>query len=51
MKDVEVTQIARALGDPSRLAIYTHIAQHEELFCGKMRAKHAISAATPAPQV
>ncbi len=46
MKDVEVTQIACALGDPNRLAIYTHIAHHEELFCGEMRAKHAISAAT-----
>jgi ArsR family transcriptional regulator len=46
MKDVEVTQIARALGDPNRLAIYTHIAQHDELFCGEMHAKHAISAAT-----
>jgi ArsR family transcriptional regulator len=46
MKDEEVAQIARALGDPNRLAIYTHIAQHDELFCGEMHAKHAISAAT-----
>jgi ArsR family transcriptional regulator len=46
MKDDEVAQIARALGDPNRLAIYTHIAQHDELFCGEMHAKHAISAAT-----
>jgi ArsR family transcriptional regulator len=46
MKDDEVAQIARALGDPNRLAIFTQIAQHDELFCGEMHAKHAISAAT-----
>lgn len=46
MKDDEVAQIARALGDPNRLAIYTQIAQHDELFCGEMHAKHTISAAT-----
>jgi ArsR family transcriptional regulator len=46
MKDDEVAQIARALGDPNRLAIYMQIAQHDELFCGEMHAKHAISAAT-----
>ena len=46
MKDDEAAQIARALGDPNRLAIYSHIAQHDELFCGEMHAKHAISAAT-----
>jgi ArsR family transcriptional regulator len=46
MNDDEVAQIARALGDPNRLAIYTQIAQHDELFCGEMHAKHAISAAT-----
>jgi|ERR1700733_12443845 ArsR family transcriptional regulator len=46
MTDSEVAQIGKALGDPNRLAIYTHIAQHDELFCGEMHAKHAISAAT-----
>lgn len=46
MKDDEATQIAKAFGDPNRLAIYTHIAQHDELFCGEMHAKHAISGAT-----
>jgi ArsR family transcriptional regulator len=46
MTDDEVAQIGRALGDPNRLAIYTDIAQHDELFCGEMVAKHAISAAT-----
>src|SRR3984893_11918422 len=46
MTDNEVAQIGRALGDPNRLAIYSHIAQHDELFCGEMHAKHAISSAT-----
>jgi ArsR family transcriptional regulator len=46
MTDDEVAQIGRALGDPNRLAIYTQIAQHDELFCGEMHAKHVISAAT-----
>jgi ArsR family transcriptional regulator len=46
MKDLEVAQIARALGDPNRLSIYTQIAQNEELFCGEMHAKNQISAAT-----
>jgi ArsR family transcriptional regulator, arsenate/arsenite/antimonite-responsive transcriptional repressor len=46
MKDDEAAKIARALGDPNRLAIYTQIAQHDELFCGEMHAKHTISAAT-----
>jgi ArsR family transcriptional regulator len=44
--DDEVAQISKALGDPNRLAIYTNIAQHDELFCGEMHAKHAISLAT-----
>jgi ArsR family transcriptional regulator len=46
MTDDEVAQIGKALGDPNRLAIYTQIAQHDELFCGEMHAKHIISAAT-----
>jgi ArsR family transcriptional regulator, arsenate/arsenite/antimonite-responsive transcriptional repressor len=46
MKDDEVAQIGKALGDPNRLAVYTHIAQHDELFCGEMHAKHTISAPT-----
>lgn len=33
-------------GDPNRLAIYSQIAQHDELFCGEMHAKHTISSAT-----
>ena len=46
LTDSEVAQIGKALGDPNRLAIYTHIAQHDELFCGEIHAKHAISAPT-----
>ena len=46
MTDSEVAQIGKALGDPNRLAIYTQIAQHDELFCGEMHAKHTISAPT-----
>jgi ArsR family transcriptional regulator len=46
MTDDEVAQIGKALGDPNRLAIYTQISQHDELFCGEMHAKHTISGAT-----
>lgn len=46
MKDDEVAQIGKAIGDPNRLAIYKHIARHDELFCGEIHAAHAISAAT-----
>jgi len=46
MKDDEIAQIGRALGDPNRLAIYSDLAKHEEMFCGEMHAKHPISAAT-----
>jgi ArsR family transcriptional regulator len=44
--DNEVAHIGKALGDPNRLSIYTHIAQNDELYCGEIHAKHAISAAT-----
>ncbi|WP_213806425.1 metalloregulator ArsR/SmtB family transcription factor [Granulicella sp. dw_53] len=46
MTDFEVAQIGKALGDPNRLAIYSQIAEHDELFCGEMHAKHPISSAT-----
>ncbi len=46
MTDAEVAQIGKALGDPNRLAIYTQIAQYDELFCGEMHAKHVISPPT-----
>jgi ArsR family transcriptional regulator len=46
MTDEEVAQIGKALGNPNRLAIYTQVAEHDELFCGEMHAKHTISMAT-----
>jgi ArsR family transcriptional regulator len=46
LTDHEVAQIGKALGDPNRLAIYTDIAGHDELFCGEIHAKYAISAPT-----
>lgn len=46
MKDDEAAQIGKALGDPNRLAIYTDLAKHEELFCGEMHCNHPISGAT-----
>lgn len=46
MKDKEAAQIAKALGDPNRLAIYKQIARGEELFCGEICEKHSISPAT-----
>jgi ArsR family transcriptional regulator len=46
LTDNEVAQIGKALGDPNRLAIYTQIAEQDELFCGEMHAKHPISLPT-----
>ncbi len=44
--DDEAAKLGKAFGDPNRLAIYMQIADSDELFCGEMHAKHAISAAT-----
>lgn len=46
LTDIEAARIGKALGDPSRLAIYTQISQSNELFCGEICAKHTISAPT-----
>ena len=46
MNEKDAMQIAKALGDAHRFAIYTQIAQSEELFCGEMCAKHTISPGT-----
>jgi ArsR family transcriptional regulator len=46
LSDDQAAQIARALGDPNRLAVYTQIAKSDELFCGEMHAKVEISPAT-----
>ncbi|WP_263357296.1 ArsR/SmtB family transcription factor [Acidicapsa ligni] len=42
----EAAQIGKALGDPNRLAIYSQIAHHDELFCGEMHAKQRITLPT-----
>ncbi|HTH54113.1 MAG TPA: metalloregulator ArsR/SmtB family transcription factor [Edaphobacter sp.] len=46
LSDSQAARIAKALGDPNRLAIYMQIAKSDELFCGEMHAKHTISPAT-----
>jgi ArsR family transcriptional regulator, arsenate/arsenite/antimonite-responsive transcriptional repressor len=46
MREKEAMQIAKALGDAHRFAIYTQVAQSKELFCGEMCAKHTISPGT-----
>jgi ArsR family transcriptional regulator, arsenate/arsenite/antimonite-responsive transcriptional repressor len=46
LTDREAAQIGKALGDPNRLAIYTQIAQHDEMFCGEMHTKNEISPPT-----
>ena len=46
LTDKEAAQIAKALGDPNRLAIYAQIAQGEELYCGEICERHTISPAT-----
>lgn len=46
LNDNQAAQIAKALGDPNRLCVFTQISQNKELFCGEMHAKDAISPAT-----
>ena len=46
MKEKEAMQIAKALGDAHRFAIYTQVAQSKEVFCTEMSAKHKISPGT-----
>lgn len=46
MKDQQAAQIAKALGDPNRLAIYKQVARADELFCGEICSMHTISPAT-----
>jgi ArsR family transcriptional regulator len=46
MSEKNAMQIAKALGDAHRFAIYKQIAQSDELFCGEMSAKHTISPST-----
>jgi ArsR family transcriptional regulator, arsenate/arsenite/antimonite-responsive transcriptional repressor len=44
--DSEAALIGKALGDPTRLGIYTQIANHRELFCGELNACQTIYGAT-----
>lgn len=47
ISDSEAALIGKALGDPTRLAIYTEIANCcDEMFCGELDAMHKISAPT-----
>jgi ArsR family transcriptional regulator len=46
LNDIQAAQIAKALGDPNRLCVFTQISQNKELFCGEMHAKNEISPAT-----
>ena len=39
-------QIAKALGDPNRLTIYTQIANCREMYCQEMMTKNGISHST-----
>jgi ArsR family transcriptional regulator len=43
----EAALIGKALGDPTRLSIYSHIANRgQELFCGELGDCHVLSMAT-----
>jgi ArsR family transcriptional regulator len=43
----EAALIGKALGDPTRLSIYSHIAnRRSELFCGELGECHVLSMAT-----
>jgi ArsR family transcriptional regulator len=43
----EAALIGKALGDPTRLSIYSHIAnRRKELFCGELGECHVFSMAT-----
>jgi ArsR family transcriptional regulator len=45
--DSEAALIGKALGDPTRLSIYSHIANRgQELFCGELGDCHVLSMAT-----
>lgn len=46
MKEKEATQIAKALGEPSRFSIYRQIAEGDEIYCGEVCEKHALTPGT-----
>jgi ArsR family transcriptional regulator len=47
ISDAEAALIGKALGDPTRLSIYSHIANRSKgLFCGELGECHGFSMAT-----
>jgi ArsR family transcriptional regulator len=47
ISDSEAALIGKALGDPTRLSIYSHIANRgQEFFCGELGDCHVLSMAT-----
>lgn len=46
LSESEVALIGKALGDPTRLGIYTQIAEQKEICCGDLNACDVISSAT-----
>jgi len=42
----EAASIGKALGDPSRMNLYTYVASNKELFCGQICEYQALSGAT-----
>jgi len=46
MKELEATQIAKALGEPNRFSIYRQIAEGDEVYCGEVCDRHKLSPGT-----
>ena|ERR1700693_4838810 len=46
MHQKDLTKIAKALSDPTRLAIYEAIASHPEMYCGQLVKKCPLTAGT-----
>jgi len=46
LSETEAALIGKALGDPTRLGIYTQIADQKEICCGDLNACELISGAT-----
>lgn len=46
ISEAEAALIGKALGDPTRLGIYSQIASCKETFCGEVVACHVLSGAT-----
>jgi ArsR family transcriptional regulator, arsenate/arsenite/antimonite-responsive transcriptional repressor len=46
MDEKEVAKISKALADPTRLRMYEAIAGREEMFCGELVEKYALTPGT-----